>query len=97
MTHASNPAPFHFATVLGRADDSVKLLNLPKLSDLRSLKGEAGGRKARPYGNVPTRWVGAGFIPALRESTFAVAPVKRSLILGLTKKGCYDHKQRGLF
>ncbi len=47
----------------------------PKLSDLKSVKAEPGGRKARPYGNSPTRWVGAGFIPARGESTVDVPPV----------------------
>jgi hypothetical protein len=59
---------------------------VPKLSDLKPVMAEAGGRppatarhkragKARPYLNSPTCSVGAGFIPARGESTFAVASV----------------------
>jgi hypothetical protein len=49
------------------------MLYKPKLSDLQPVMAEPGGRKARPYLNSPTCSVGAGFIPARGESTFAVA------------------------
>jgi hypothetical protein len=40
-----------------------------------------GGRKARPYLISRTCSVGAGFIPAGGESTFAVACIQKSLSL----------------
>jgi hypothetical protein len=53
----------------------------PKLSDMKPVMAEAGGRKARPYLNFPTCSVGAGFIPACGESTPAVASVLESFSL----------------
>jgi hypothetical protein len=45
------------------------------------MKAQPGGRKVRPCGIWPTRWAGAGLIPARGESTAAVAAVQESLSL----------------
>jgi hypothetical protein len=53
-----------------------------KLSDLKPVMAEAGGRKARPYLNSQTCSVGAGFIPARNRPIAAGARLQGSLSLG---------------
>ncbi len=58
---------------------------LTQIERFEDLKADSGGLDAHPWRNSSTRWAGAGFIPARRESTVAVALVQKSLNLELRK------------